>query len=206
MSIKHVTYFILASESGRVKIGQCCEVNPPVKRLKQLQIGCPEILEVLLLLPNRPPFEEQQMHKRFSQYRVQGEWFRYAGELKDFVERKRIDPRPTNDDDLRSITGCLPAARSQEHDHFDAGVPVGESQDVKSYKLYVQYCSTVGCAPAPYEKWIKLSHNPIEYVALNERVCDMRPPDRRKTLFGSMALSARMAYPYVRWESTWEHE
>ena len=205
MSIKHVTYFIFARESCKVKIGQCCETNPPTKRLKQLQVGCPEILEVLLLLPNKPPFEESQMHRRFSQYRLQGEWFRFAGELKDFIERKRIDPRPTNDDDLRSITGCLPAS-SPQNDHFDACVPVGESQDVKSYKLYVQYCLTVGCAPAPYEKWTKLSRYPIEYVALDERVRDTRPSGRRKTLFGSAALSARMAYPYVRWESAWERE
>ena len=109
MAIQHVTYFILAREASKVKIGQCRETNPPVKRLKALQTGSPEYLEVLLLLPHKPPFEEIQMHRRFSQYRIQGEWFDYRGELKSFIESKIQDPTPTVEDDpARSIGACNP--------------------------------------------------------------------------------------------------
>jgi hypothetical protein len=90
------TYFVLASPSGLVKIGQA---NDPVKRLTLLQVGSPEILELLLALPHKPPFEEHQMHWRFRTYRRHGEWFDYLGDVKRFVEEKLVNPNPTKEDD-----------------------------------------------------------------------------------------------------------
>ena len=95
-----VTYFVLAPKANMVKIGQACEENPPSKRLKSLQTGCPEYLSVLLVLPFRPPFEEKQLHERFYKYHPHGEWFEYAGELKQFIQDKLKDGAPTREDDL----------------------------------------------------------------------------------------------------------
>ena len=94
-----VTYFVLAPKANMVKIGQACEDNPPQKRLKSLQTGCPEGLVVLLTLPYRPPFEEKQLHFRFAQYRSHNEWFEYRDDLKDFIAKKLQNPAPQVEDD-----------------------------------------------------------------------------------------------------------
>ena len=201
MAIQHVTYFILSREAGKVKIGQCRETNPPVKRLKALQTGSPEYLEVLLLLPHKPPFEEIQMHRRFSQYRIQGEWFDYRGELKSFIESKIQDPTPTVEDDLRSFNGCVQSTTKPDFPVF------GSDRDQKSYQLYVEYCQGVGCSPAPYEKWLKISYIPVEYTNLTEFVCIegyrfIRNRDNRKGVTGNPNTSrAHTGTPYERWES-----
>jgi hypothetical protein len=91
------TYFILAKSLGRVKIGKALN---PEKRLTDLQTGAPEELELLLCLPNRPPFEESQLHYRFRKYRVLGEWFEYRSDLKSFIDNKIKNPSPLKGDDL----------------------------------------------------------------------------------------------------------
>lgn len=103
-----VTYFVLAKMAGLVKIGKSS--NDPEKRLAGLQVGAPERLEVVLVLPNRPPFEERQMHQRFSTYRKHGEWFEYRGELLKFIKNKQNNPQPTATDDL-----AMAVTEEQEH-------------------------------------------------------------------------------------------
>lgn len=95
---EEVTYFVLAPKAARVKIGRSRR-DLLDKRIRSLQIGCPEILEVVLVLPHRPPFEEQQLHRRFRVYRVQGEWFEYRDGLRKFVQDKGLDPTPLSEDD-----------------------------------------------------------------------------------------------------------
>lgn len=89
-------YFILAPQSDCVKIGRA---KNPETRLKALQTASPDELELLLMLPHSPPFEEHQLHKRFDKYRTQGEWFEYCGELKRFVGQKIKNPAATVADD-----------------------------------------------------------------------------------------------------------
>lgn len=96
MARRYQTYFILARTLGRVKIGKAFD---PEKRLSDLQTGSPEELELLLALPERPPFEESQLHYRFKNYRVIGEWFEYRDDLKIFITNKIADPTPTEFDD-----------------------------------------------------------------------------------------------------------
>jgi len=82
-------YFALSPRTQSVKIGHATDVE---KRLVELQVGCPDKLELLLTLPERPPFEEHQLHYRFRKYRIRGEWFEYRGDLKQFIENKAINP------------------------------------------------------------------------------------------------------------------
>ncbi len=188
---QHVTYFILAPDANCLKIGQCTEVDPPKKRLAALQTGSPEVLRLLLVLPHRPPFEESTMHYRFSQYRTRGEWFEYRAELKSFVEAKMKNPVPTADDDLRSVNGCIPASYAWDQPELT----FVSSREQKSYSLYVEYCSTVGCAPATFEKWLKLTYNPVEYEDIASRV-----PKIGKT--GNLSKTeSHIHEPYDRWES-----
>jgi hypothetical protein len=89
-------HFVLAPKSETIKIGRSTD---PDKRLRSLQTGNSEPVEIVLLLPHLPPFEEGQLHWRFRKYRTPGEWFEYRGELRAFVERKRKNPSATPADD-----------------------------------------------------------------------------------------------------------
>jgi hypothetical protein len=95
-----VTYFILAPDSKRVKIGTT--IKDPEERLSNMQTGSPEKLEVVLVLEHRPPFEERQIHVRFDKYRIHGEWFEYRDALEAFILRKQIHPmaEPADDEAL----------------------------------------------------------------------------------------------------------
>jgi Meiotically up-regulated gene 113 len=108
--MRHIVYFVLAPKANMVKIGQACEIDPPTARLKALQTGSPEILQVILVLDYKPPFEENQLHFRFRDYREHGEWFRYEGELRKFIEMKKLNPIPTPEDDLAL---ALPKGKEQ---------------------------------------------------------------------------------------------
>ena len=96
-----VTYFVRCGDF--IKIGQSTKVS---NRLSQLQVSNPQPLELLLCLPNRMGFREEDLHYRFRNQRQAGEWFLYEGELKNFILEKikeRENPmdlniRPTPED------------------------------------------------------------------------------------------------------------
>jgi hypothetical protein len=67
-----VIYFIRAVNSGTIKIGVS---NDPRRRLESMQTGSPEPLELLGVLPGGVD-EERRLHRRFSAFRIHGEWFR----------------------------------------------------------------------------------------------------------------------------------
>lgn len=109
-------YFILAPKANVVKIGRSVD---PDERLKALQTSNAERLEIVLLLPHRAPFEEDQLHWRFRKHHQQGEWFDYSTELRLFVARKRLDPLPEPEDDtaLRANTEELDVDRYRYPKH-----------------------------------------------------------------------------------------
>jgi hypothetical protein len=69
-------YFVQA-ESGPVKIGRA---KRPGQRLRELQTGCFEPLELLYVLEGRG-FEEKVWHRAFCAARKNGEWFELTDEL-----------------------------------------------------------------------------------------------------------------------------
>lgn len=65
-----------------VKIG--FTMNPIKFRLAALQTGAPEKLVVFGEI-EAPPKREKEMHARFAEFRLQGEWFRREGALADWI-------------------------------------------------------------------------------------------------------------------------
>lgn len=77
------TYFIQSVYGGPIKIGS--SANSLLSRLKALQTGHPEPLRVLARMPGA--FHEGQLHRRFADWRLTGEWFAAeAPGLQDVIE------------------------------------------------------------------------------------------------------------------------
>lgn len=76
-----VIYFITSNaiQWYPVKIGYA---KHPEGRLVDLRVGCPWPLEIFALLPGGRDVE-QVLHLKFREYRMQGEWFRNEGEVRD---------------------------------------------------------------------------------------------------------------------------
>lgn len=65
-------YFIQAVNGGPIKIGKS---SNPESRIKTLQGGNPSELHIIKVIKNVPPIEEINLHEKFKQYRIIGEWF-----------------------------------------------------------------------------------------------------------------------------------
>lgn len=64
-----MTYFIQQGDDGPVKIGIA---NNPAQRLERLQCGNPEPLYGRVLIPGN---HERELHKRYAEKKIRGEWF-----------------------------------------------------------------------------------------------------------------------------------
>lgn len=71
-------YFIKAGTRRLVKIGY--SKSHPMARLKALQTGSVDRLELIGMLDGEPR-DEAEWHRRFKHLRVTGEWFRWTPEL-----------------------------------------------------------------------------------------------------------------------------
>lgn len=76
-------YFIQLGDNGRIRIGYS---KDPTKRLKTLQTGVPDALNLLGVL-NGDKAREEAIHQRFSDLRAHGEWFEPSVELVDFIRQ-----------------------------------------------------------------------------------------------------------------------
>ena len=65
-------YFIQSVMGGPVKIGKADDIQ---ERLRQHQTGSPFILEVIKTYENVEPKFEKELHDKFKEYRIHGEWF-----------------------------------------------------------------------------------------------------------------------------------
>jgi Meiotically Up-regulated Gene 113 (MUG113) protein len=91
------TYFILDRSKNLVKIGKTYNLD---NRLHSLQTANGTELEAVLVLEHRPPYEEEQLHWRFRNYLVRGEWYFYDAVLQKFVADKTLNSKPTPADDI----------------------------------------------------------------------------------------------------------
>ena len=72
-------YFI--SNGTYTKIGKA---DNPEKRIKELQTGCPETLEIKLVIDGDEE-KENMLHKALNKYRVRGEWFKIDFEYNENI-------------------------------------------------------------------------------------------------------------------------
>jgi hypothetical protein len=79
---KVTTYFIQSGIGGPIKIGIASDVN---NRLRSLQCAFPYKLRVVATISGN---HERMLHKKFSQYRMMGEWFKPKMEIIQFIEQK----------------------------------------------------------------------------------------------------------------------
>ncbi|RLF35595.1 MAG: hypothetical protein DRN03_04960, partial [Thermoplasmata archaeon] len=78
-------YYFMSGFSDHVKIGYSSSWE---KRIEVHQVGH-AWKGKLLLLHDGSYRHEKALHKRFESYKYGGEWFRYEGELKDYIESLR---------------------------------------------------------------------------------------------------------------------
>lgn len=71
-----------ARSGNKVKIGVATKVNG---RISTIQSGSPAKIELLACIPGGVEME-RKMHMRFAKLRIRGEWFRYKGELMEYVQ------------------------------------------------------------------------------------------------------------------------
>lgn len=74
-------YFVQAEATSDVKIGFSTNIQ---KRIKALVTGSSSGLVLLGAMPGTV-FDEKALHKRFSQHRLQGEWFRNHPEVMGYI-------------------------------------------------------------------------------------------------------------------------
>lgn len=76
-------YFIQAEDSGLIKIGRAAD---PIRRLAAMQTGSAEPLRILRTIRAADDKAlERDMHRRFSNCRVRGEWFHPSSALATFT-------------------------------------------------------------------------------------------------------------------------
>jgi hypothetical protein len=76
-----VVYFIEAVGTGFIKIGQTKDI---LKRLISLQTANPHELVLRKCITNAR--QEKVYHELYKDYHERGEWFRYEGELKKYID------------------------------------------------------------------------------------------------------------------------
>ena len=76
-------YFISQGSDGPIKIG--FTTKKATKRLAELQVASPQKL-ILLAVIQGDREVETELHKRFSDSHIRGEWFERGDALMDFIE------------------------------------------------------------------------------------------------------------------------
>jgi hypothetical protein len=77
-------YFLLVEHADAVKIGWTRDKSLKT-RMRHYYTYCPLNVDVLKVIPGSMMYE-RALHKRFTQIRMRGEWFRYTEELKSFID------------------------------------------------------------------------------------------------------------------------
>jgi hypothetical protein len=81
-------YFITARETGTVKIG-CA--RDPEDRLSKLQTSSPVKLALEAIIFGS--YEtECDLHARFAEHRVRGEWFKLTDEIEEIIRKAEFSP------------------------------------------------------------------------------------------------------------------
>lgn len=75
-------YAVRAVTIGRIKIGYSTD---PEVRLCNMQVGSPDILEIIATWPGTEQ-EERRLHRHLHQWRIHGEWFEPSENVLDAIK------------------------------------------------------------------------------------------------------------------------
>jgi hypothetical protein len=75
-------YFIQSIQGGPIKIGRTLDID---KRIGQLQTSSPEQLVLVGFILNEG-HKESELHYKFRQFRLHGEWFEPVAELIEYIK------------------------------------------------------------------------------------------------------------------------
>lgn len=90
-------YFIGCNKMG-IKIGYT--KNDPIKRLRQLQTGCPYKLKLLYVINGADKETEAYYHRYFSNlYNVRGEFYDYKFVL-EWIQRRKLEQEVLKKEDI----------------------------------------------------------------------------------------------------------
>lgn len=78
-----VTYFLRSEENGCVKIGKTSNLE---NRLHALRVASPATLTLVLVLAGD---REAEMHHRFADCNIRGDWFRDEQRLREFLDEEQ---------------------------------------------------------------------------------------------------------------------
>lgn len=84
--LRSVVYFL--EGAGRVKIGWTSSLH---SRLQALQAASPVPLRLLAIM-RASQHMERELHVRFAEFRLHGEWFELAEPIRRFVAELRQEP------------------------------------------------------------------------------------------------------------------
>ena len=98
-------YLIKCDTTNSCKIGYS---DNPLKRLGTLQTGNPYPLELISTIEG-DLLKEKELHQRFSHLKLQGEWFDYSDEVKEFFEINENGFITFNQPVMKFLKEVLPA-------------------------------------------------------------------------------------------------
>lgn len=119
-----MVYFIQCA-SGYIKIGTAKDPND---RLTALQTAHAEPLKLLAVLPGGLRFEHE-LHERFADVRVGGEWFADAPRLVGFIEGLQFAKEAKQLFDELASQSSYDAANAKLVDDYLDGVPPDDPSD-----------------------------------------------------------------------------
>lgn len=92
-----MVYFIRKGEFGPIKIGYA---RDPRQRIREIQTGSETRLHLLAVVQGGRDLE-RQLHEEFSEYRLEGEWFRPVPKIKarirKFSSKRRMARRSADE-------------------------------------------------------------------------------------------------------------
>lgn len=197
-------YFITARELNICKIGVAIDAK---KRRSSLQTSCPARLTLEAVLPGSYKLE-RDLHIRFAEHRINGEWFKITPELDDLIAEAaastvvdlpvtRAKPEPPVDDELveKSIaverqmlaeamedfdrTGCVVREHPSETRRLYEPVSVAGGQFSNRYA--VRDCETRKTYCADFSlTWDQADRLCDVFSEIRQRALDLDLPRQRK--------------------------
>lgn len=172
-------YYAVSAELGRVKIG--FSINPWA-RIKELSAGTTDLK---LVATERGSLRlEKKRHAQFGDFLVEREWFKYEGDLKDFIA-KLASENADNRSSLRSATPPLLTSHIQIHKQKEKKESTVGAEEI--YSAYPRKVSKKAALLAISKAMSKVDHADllrltIDY-ALARKACEERFTPHAATWF-----------------------